>query len=65
MELKQKIYTTSEVAVHLGKTHGRISQIARQLNLGEIVGNTRIFTQDDVGRIRSIPDGRRKPGENS
>ena len=60
MELKQKIYTTAEVADRLGKTHGRISQIARQLNLGEIVGNTRIFTQDDVDQIEAMPDGRRK-----
>lgn len=63
MALKEKIFTTSQVAEQLDLTHGRISQISRKHQIGEIVGNTRVFTQDDVESIRLIPDGRSNSGK--
>lgn len=63
MKFNQEIYTTSEVAELLGVTHGRISQIARARKLGKKLGTVRIFTQEDVEKIREIPDRRSTKGK--
>lgn len=60
--LKEKIHTVTEVAKLLGITTGRVRQICREKEIGQIIGKTRILTDKDIKEIESRPD-RRKSDE--
>jgi DNA-binding CsgD family transcriptional regulator len=56
-------YTTKEAAALLGRAVPTISMHARNHKLGELVGNVRVFSEDDLTNLRAIIDagpGRKK-----
>lgn len=57
-------WTTREVADRLERTRGRIDQIARDLGLGTMVGNQRLFSVREFDMIRAHrkPAGRPAKG---
>lgn len=58
--IHRDLLTASDVAGRFGISVGRVHQIARQYDLGDIRGNTRFFTVDDVVRFKDYrqPVGR-------
>lgn len=57
---REKLHTVSEVADILGVTSGRIRQICREYELGEVFARTRLLTESELEAIREIPDRRTK-----
>lgn len=45
------LLTTNDIAKRLGVTPGRVRQLADARGLGQKLGNTRIFTEDDVAAM--------------
>lgn len=56
----KNVYTVSDVAEMLGLTTGRIRQICREFNIGQLVGRDRLMDENDVKRIKNLPDRRKK-----
>jgi hypothetical protein len=62
MALQEKVFTVSEVARLLEITTGRVRQICRELNIGEVKGKTRLLTVEDIQHIEKRPDRRQDNG---
>jgi hypothetical protein len=62
MALQEKVFTVSEVARLLEITTGRVRQICRELNIGEVKGKTRLLTVEDIQHIEKRPDRRADNG---
>lgn len=60
MALKEKLFTTPEAARLLQLTPGRIRQICREFDIGTVHGNTRVLTAEDLKRLESRPDRRKR-----
>lgn len=58
--MSPKLYTAAQVAEKLGLSHQRINAIARRRGIGQMIGNTRVFTVADVAAIKPGPPGRPK-----
>jgi hypothetical protein len=58
-----ELFTVTDVARLLEITPGRVRQICRELELGQVFGKTRLLTVGDVAKIRSRGDGRRFNGK--
>lgn len=56
----KNLYTVADVAEQLGLTPGRIRQICREHNIGQVLGGARLMDEDDVKRIENLPDRRKK-----
>ena len=54
------VWTVAEVARELELTTGRIRQICREHNIGEVKGRDRLLSESDMRRIRNLPDRRKK-----
>lgn len=52
-----KLYSSQQVAAHYGVTQRRINTLALERGVGTLVGNRRVFSQQD---IRALKPG--KPG---
>lgn len=56
----KNLYTVADVADQLGLTPGRIRQICREHNIGQVFGRDRLMDENDVKRIKNLPDRRKK-----
>ena len=53
-----KLYSTADVARLLGLSVPTVTHWARELKVGQIVGTSYVFTDDDVEVIRNRPGAR-------
>jgi len=56
----KNLYTVADVAEILGLTPGRIRQICREFQIGQVIGGARLMDEDDLKRIKNVPDRRKK-----
>jgi hypothetical protein len=66
MAKQPKLYTVRDAADALGVTGGRVRQLVVQHDIGEIYGNTRLLTEEDLRKLKQIPRvmGRPKKSQN-
>ena len=46
------IYTTADAARQIGRSHSRVRQLCAELQLGRLIGATRILTADELQQIQ-------------
>lgn len=49
------LYSSTEVAALVGKAASTVKQLARTHDIGRIVGHSRVFTEEDIERLRALP----------
>ncbi len=54
--------TTADVAADLGITRRHLQTIAREMNVGTVLADVRLFLPEDVEALRNRRDGRRRTG---
>lgn len=54
------LYSTAQAADALGISIARVRQLAAQHGLGSLVGNSLVFTESDIARMRHRADRRTK-----
>lgn len=62
MALREKLFTVNDVARLLEITPGRVRQICREREIGEVIGTTRLLTAEDIKAVEERPDGRQFNG---
>lgn len=65
MAIREKLFTVNDVARLLEVTPGRVRQICREREIGEVIGTTRLLTAEDIKTIEQRPDGRQFNGRTS
>lgn len=56
VDLAGPLRTTAEVATLLDRDPGTIKNHARKYKIGTILGKTRVYTEQDVARLREITE---------
>lgn len=54
------VYPVSTVAEMLGVTTAHVHLLSRRHDIGMVIGRERLFRDEDVQALRSIPDRRRR-----
>ena len=57
---KLKLFSTADVARELQLSVPTITHWARELGVGQLVGNAYVFTEEEVERIRNRPGARHR-----
>lgn len=52
------LLSTSDMAKALGVSESRVGEIARLREIGQLVGRTRVFTPEDVDKMKPGDPGR-------
>lgn len=56
----QQLFSVQQAASQIGVTDGRIRQICREHEIGVVIGRDRVLTEEDIERIKNLPDRRKK-----
>lgn len=56
----QQLFSVQQVAEELGITDRRVRQICAEHEIGVMLGRDRVLTDDDLRRIKNLPDRRKK-----
>lgn len=56
----QQLFSVQQVADELGITDRRVRQICTEHEIGIMLGRDRVLTNDDLRRIKNLPDRRKK-----
>ena len=50
--------TAAQIAKVLGITPAMVGRLARQMGLGVLMGNTKVYSQEDLSKLRGTPAGK-------